>query len=39
MLKMGFNSDTGEARSGKGVTATGPRRASCTEAMTTQTLS
>lgn len=35
---MGFNSETGEAGSGKGVIATGPRRATCTEAMTTQTL-
>lgn len=35
---MGFNSETGEARSGKGVIATGPRRARCTKAMTTQTL-
>lgn len=32
---MGFNSETGEARSGKGVVATGAR---CTNTMTTQTL-
>lgn len=38
MLKVGFNSETGEARSGKSLIATGPRRARCTETTTTQTL-
>lgn len=34
---MGFNSETGDARSGKGVIATCPQHARCTKAMTAQT--